>query len=147
MLEHWQITFLVHFNHISVETEMKTGKILLNLATFSGISILIAICFYFVNVRFFSSIKYFSSTDAFFIEGMILLLCGILLLLGRGGINLWSQKAAILSALAGAVYDEDTIGPNEILRKDRWKPEGFTRLALILILAGVFMLIIYFLAL
>ena len=114
---------------------------------FSSISLLITIATYLVNIGLFSSIEYFSPTDAFFFEGIIFLLSGLLLLLGRGGINLWSQKAAILSALAEAVYDEDTVGPDEMFRRDSWKPRGFIRIALILILAGVFMILIYFLTL
>jgi hypothetical protein len=126
---------------------MKNRNILLNVVTLSSISLLITMATYFVNTWLFSSSEYFSPTEAFFIEGMIFLIVGFLLLLGRGGINLWSQKAAILSALAGAVYDEDTVGPAEIFRKDRWKSKGFVRIALILILAGVFMILIYFLTL
>lgn len=126
---------------------MKNRNLLLNAVMFSGISILITIATYFVNIWLFSSNEYFSATDAFFFEGIIFLLSGLLLLLGRGGINLWSQKAAILSALAEAVYDEDTVGPAETLKKDRWKPKGFVRIALILISAGIFMILIYFLTL
>lgn len=127
--------------------QMKNRNILLNLVMFSSISLLITTAFYFVNTWLFSSSEYFSPTDAFFIEGTLFFIAGLLLLLGRGGINLWSQKAAILSALAGAVFDEDTVGPAEILRRDKWKPEGFIRIALILMLAGVFMILIYFLTL
>lgn len=126
---------------------MKNRNILLNTVMFSSISILITIATYFVNIWLFSSSEYFSPTDAFFIEGIMFLLFGFLLLLGRGGINAWSLSSAILSALAGALYDEDTVGPDEILRKDRWKPKGFIRIALILILAGVFMILIHFLTL
>lgn len=126
---------------------VKSGKVLLAISMFSCISIIITLAFYFINVWFFSSMEYFSPTDAFFIEGILFLIIGFLLLLGRGGINLWSVKAAILSALAEAVYDENTVGPGEIMRKDRWKPEGFTRLALILILTGVLMILVYFLVL
>ena len=126
---------------------MKNRNILLNVIMFTSISLLITIATYLVNIGLFSSIEYFSPTDAFFFEGIIFLLSGLLLLLGRGGINLWSQKAAILSALAEAVYDEDTVGPDEMFRRDRWKPKGFVRIALILILAGVFMILIYFLTL
>lgn len=124
---------------------MKKRNILLNAVMFLSISILITIATYFVNIWLFSSSEYFSPTDAFFFEGMIFLLSGLLLLLGRGGINFWSQKAAILSASAEAVYDKDTVGPDEIFKRDRWKPKGFIRIALILILAGVFMILIYFL--
>ena len=124
---------------------MKNGNMLLNVVILSSISVLITIVTYFANIWLFSSYEYFSPTDAFFVEGLIFLLSGILLLLGRGGINLWSQRAAILSALAGAVFDEDTVGPSEIYRRDKWKPKGFIRIALILIFAGVFMIMVYFL--
>lgn len=124
---------------------MKKGNVLLNIVMFSGISLLITMAVYFANRWFFSSSEYFSPTDVFFIEGIVFLIAGVLLLLGRGGVNLWSQKAAILSALAGAVYGGDTVGPAETLRKDVWRPKGFVRIALILILAGVFMILIYFL--
>lgn len=126
---------------------MKLKIILLNVAMLSGVSALIALAIYFVNIRFFSSYKELSPTDAMFFEGMLSILIGFLLLIGRGGINIWSQKAAILAALAGAVFKEGSMGPSEILRRDRWKPEGFTRVALILILAGVFMILVYFLTL
>lgn len=126
---------------------MKSRNVLLGLAMFPGISITVTIVFYFVNVWLFSSGEYFSPTDAFFVEGMLFVIFGLLLLLGRGGINLWSLKAAVLSALAEAVYNEDTVGPSEIMRKDRWKSRGFTRLALVLILTGVFMIIVYFVTL
>lgn len=126
---------------------MSTKKLLSNIMILSGIALLIVMGVYLVNVWLFSFIEYFSPTDAFFFEGIVFLLAGLLLLLGRGGINLWSIRAATLSALAGAVYDEDTVGPAEILRRDRWKPEGFIRIAFILIFAGVFMILIYFLTL
>ena len=126
---------------------MKSRNILVSIMMFSSISLLITIATYFLNIWLFSSSEPFSPTDAFFLEGIIFLISGLLLLLGRGGINLWSQKAAILSALAEAVYGEDTVGPDEMFRRDRWKPKGFIRLALILILAGVFMILIYFLTL
>jgi len=126
---------------------VKSRNVLLGLAMFPGISITVTIVFYFVNIWLFSSREYFSPTDAFFVEGMLFVIFGLLLLLGRGGINLWSLKAAVLSALAEAVYNEDTVGPSEIMRKDRWKSRGFTRLALVLILTGVFMIIVYFVTL
>lgn len=126
---------------------MKNRNILFNVVVLSSISILITIATYFVNIWLFSSSKYLSPTDAFFIEGITFLISGLLLLLGRGGINLWSQRAAILSALAEAIYDADTVGPDEMFRRDRWKPKGFIRIALILMLAGLFMILIYLLTL
>jgi hypothetical protein len=126
---------------------MKLGSILLNLAAFSSVSALITVGIYLFNVWLLSSNERFSPTNALFFEGMLFIIVGLLLLLGRGGINLWSQKAAILSALAGAVYNKDTVGPSEELRKDRWSPEGFTRLALVLMIAGTFMILTYFMTL
>lgn len=38
-----------------------------------------------------------------------------------------------------------SFSPNEILKRDRWKPEGFIRFSLVLMLAGVLMLLVYFL--
>ena len=136
---------------------MKSRKIVVNIVILSGFSLLITIAAYFLNTWFLSFrdlprtdvlfVEGLSPTDMLFVEGMLFIIAGLLLLLGRGGINLWSQRAAILSALAGAVYDEDTVGPAEIFRRDVWKPKGFIRIALILILAGVFMVLTYFLTL
>jgi hypothetical protein len=126
---------------------MKNAYTLLNLVVLSGISALITSIIYLADFLLLSTNEYFSPTDAMFIEGILCIVAGLLLLLGRGGIDLWSQRAAILSALAEAIYHRDTVGPSEELRRDKWKPQGFIRLALILILAGVIMILIYFLAL
>jgi hypothetical protein len=124
---------------------MKNRNVMLNIVILSGISLLITVAVYFLNVLLLSSSENLSPINAFFFEGVIFLLFGVLLLLGRGGINLWSVRAAILSAFAEAVYDADTVGPSETLKADRWKPKGFNSIALILMLAGVFMILIYFL--
>jgi len=108
------------------------------------ISLILTCAVYSINLWLLSSNPRFSPTDALFIEGIISIILGALLLLGSGGINLWSRKAAILAATAEAAYGTETIGPSEIFRRDAWKPKGFVRLGLILIIAGVFMLIIYF---
>lgn len=123
---------------------MKNSTILFNLLFFLGISFIITIITYGINLIVFSNSS-FSPTDILFIEGLCSLILGFLLLLGRGGINLWSQKAAILSSIADALFGRGTLGPRESFRRDAWKAKGFTRIALILIIAGVFMLIIYFL--
>jgi len=136
--------------------DVKRSKASVNLMFLSCISVVITVAFYFVNVWLLSDVgllkfsiirRIYSPTDFLFFEGIVFLILGALFLLGRGGINLWSVKAAILSALAETVYHKDTIGPDEEFRRDRWKPGGFTRFALILILAGVFMILVYFLAL
>jgi hypothetical protein len=115
---------------------VKLERALLNLAVFSCISIIVTVVLYFVNVQLFTT-PLFSPVDAMFIEGILFLIIGLLFLLGRGGINVWSQRAAILSALTEALSGKDMLGPDETLNKDRWKPKGFTRLALILILTGI----------
>jgi len=125
---------------------VKLGKALLTLAVFSCISMIITVVFYFVNVQLFTT-PMLSPVDAMFIEGILFLIIGFLFLLGRGGINVWSQRAAILSALTEALSGKDMLGPDETLEKDRWKPKGFTRLALVLILTGVFMILAYFVTL
>lgn len=107
---------------------------------------LITIATYFVNIWVLSSSKDFTPTDALFTEGIIFLLSGLLFLLGRGGISLWTVRAAILAAKASAVFGGDTVGPGEIFRRDLWKPKGFIRIALVLILAGIFMILGYFLS-
>jgi len=123
---------------------MSKKNILLAVARISVISLLISVAVLFLNVWLFSSSKHYAPIEMLFIEGVLFIIGGVLLLLGRGGINLWSLKAIVLSALAEALYDTDTVGPSEILRHDKWKPQGFVRLALVLIVSGVFMILIYF---
>ena len=96
-----------------------------------------------VDLWLFSSHQPISPTDASFLEGMILVILGALLYLGSGGISRTSQRAAMLSAAASATGSE-VIGPSEIFRRDAWKPKGFIRFGLILILTGIFLLLIYF---
>ena len=75
-----------------------------------------------------------------------MIIVGVLLYLGSGGITRTSQRAAMLSATASAA-GADVIGPAEIFRKDAWKPKGFVRLGLTLIIAGIILVIIYFVSL
>jgi hypothetical protein len=82
-------------------------------------------------------------SDAAFLEGILLLICGVLALIGSGGISQTSRKAAMLAATASAM-SKDVIGPSEVYKRDRWKPKGFTRLGLTLTIAGIILLIVYF---
>jgi len=109
-------------------------------------SLIVACAIYMIDLWLFSSHKPISPTDASFVEGMILVILGALLYLGSGGISRTSQKAAMLSAAASAAGAE-VIGPSEIFRRDAWKPNGFIRLGLILIITGIILLIIYFVSL
>ena len=86
--------------------------------------------------------------DTLFLEGVILIAFGLLLILGRGGINVWSLRVAILSALADFLYGrkgQGALGPSESLRRDAWKPSGFVLPGLALIVAGIILVVLYFL--
>lgn len=86
--------------------------------------------------------------DALFLEGTVFLIFGLLLMLGRGGINLWTIKAAILGSAADALYGQEgrkAPGPSEIIQKDMWKPSGFVRFGLVLIFAGIILILLYLL--
>jgi len=111
------------------------------------ISLVIACGTYLLNDRFFSSHPFMSRTDATFVEGIFFILVSFLVLIGSGGVTHTSQKAAMLASAAKAVSNKDAIGPSEIFRRDAWKPKGYVRLGLVLIAAGAFLLVIYFVSL
>jgi hypothetical protein len=119
--------------------------ILLNVAAYSGISLLVLAAVYFVDVGFLSSYLQLSALDTMSMEGVLFIIMGLLFLVGRGGISRASLSAAILAAQAKAMTREDIPGPNEMLRRDTWKAKGFTRTALILLFSGVLMILVYFL--
>lgn len=52
----------------------------------------------------------------------------------------------MLASAAKAISHKDVIGPSEIFRKDAWKPKGYVRFGLVLMGAGAFLLVIYFLS-
>jgi hypothetical protein len=119
--------------------------ILLNVAAYSGISLLVLVAVYFIDVWFLSSYLHLSALDTLSMEGVMFIIFGLLFLIGRGGISRASLGAAILAAKTKALYEEDMPGPNEILRRDAWKAKGFTRTALILVFSGVLMILVYIL--
>lgn len=95
----------------------------------------------------FSSSEIVSPNDALFIEGVILSLIGFMLLLGRGGIDPLSKKAAMLVAAASAVLGADTVGLAEIMRRDSWKSKGFIRAGVVMVVTGILMVAAYSLTL
>lgn len=113
------------------------------IAQLIGISSVFACIIYIFNLWFFSSKPLISPTDASFLEGLVFIMIGVLFCLGSGGISRNTQSAARLAAAASALGG-DVIGPSEIFRRDAWKPKGFVRLGLILILTGIILIIIYF---
>jgi len=117
-----------------------------NVLILLGTSLVVACAIYLVNFLFFYSNQSVSPGDASFMEGLLLVVVGALAYLGSGGISRTSHKAAMLSAAASAAGAE-VIGPAEIFRKDAWKPKGFVRLALISVLTGIVLIVIYFVSL
>lgn len=120
-----------------------------NLVFLVILSSAVACITYAADVWFFSFQKFVplslstSPSDASFLEGIVFLLCGVLALIGSGGISATTRKAAVLAAAASAM-GKDVISPSEVYKRDAWKPKGFTRLGLTLIMAGVILLIVYF---
>jgi hypothetical protein len=111
-----------------------------------GASLVLACVAYFVNFWLFSSRSRISPIDALFFEGIMFIIIGALVCIGSGGLSRTSQRAAVMSALAGAV-GKDVIGPSEIFRRDAWRPKGFLRAGLVFILTGTILIIIYFVSL
>jgi hypothetical protein len=111
-------------------------------------SLAIAILVYAFNFWLFASNSYLSERltpkEASLMEGVISMLLGLLLVIGSGGITLTTRRAAALAAAAGSV-SSDTVGPSEVYRRDAWKPQGFVRAGLLLLIAGAMLIVIYFL--
>jgi len=108
------------------------------------ISLAIAIIVYLLNFRFLSSNPEITPGTASFFEGVLVTLVGLLLLLGSGGISRNTGRAAMLASAAKGISNGDIIGSSEIFERDAWKPKGFMRLGLIMTMAGIFLLVIYF---
>ncbi|HXX88324.1 MAG TPA: hypothetical protein VEH86_07775 [Candidatus Acidoferrum sp.] len=108
---------------------------------------LVLVAVYLVDLWFLSSYLQLSALETLSMEGVMLIILGLLFLVGTGGINLGSLSAAMISAKAKAIFRGDIAGPDEVLRRDTWKAKGFTRTALILLFSGVLMILVYFLTL
>jgi hypothetical protein len=87
---------------------------------------------------------YVSAYDWFFFEGIFCIIIGILFAFGRGGIGPGSLREARARAAADAIYGTD-YAISEVFRRDKWKAKGFPNAALVLLVAGVVVLLIYFL--
>ena len=126
---------------------MDIRTILLNVVVYSGISLIVLVAVYLVDLWFLSSYLQLSALETLSMEGVMFIILGLLFLVGKGGINAGSLSAAMISAKAKAIYGGDIAGPNEVLRRDTFKAKGFTRTALILLFSGVLMILVYFLTL
>jgi len=111
------------------------------------ISLFISVLTYAANLWLLAGYlakAYLSPKDALFIEGLVFALVGVLLLIGSGGINLWTVKGAILQSAADAITGESG-EPSKVFRRDAWRPSGFVRYGLVLLFSAVIMILIYFL--
>jgi hypothetical protein len=123
------------------------NKIFLRAILFLFFEVL-AIVFIFSAINFFvlparGGIRVY---DWFLFEGLFCIVLSVLFALGRGGIDAYTLRSAATAAVADAVYGTD-YGVSETFRKDKWKPEGFPKAALVLMVAGLVMLVVYFLTL
>lgn len=84
--------------------------------------------------------------DWFLFEGIFCIVLSVLFALGRGGIDAYTLRSASTAALTDAIYGTDH-HVSQVFRKDKWRPEGFPKAALVLLLVGIVVLIIYFLTL
>jgi len=84
--------------------------------------------------------------DWFLFEGIFCLILSVLFALGRGGIDAYTSRSAAAKALADAIYGKD-YEVSETFRKDKWRPRGFPKAALVLLIAGIIILLIYVLTL
>jgi len=100
----------------------------------TAVSLTVTSLTYVANFELFSSNPQFSPPEASFLEGIMFVISGVLFLLGSGGLNLASKKAVELAR---------ALGPSETFRRDRWKPRGFTRLGIVLVMTGIEMLLIF----
>jgi len=90
--------------------------------------------------------SYFRAYDWFLFEGALCIIISVLFALGRGGIDAYTLGSAVTSAVADAIYDKE-FKVSDVFRRDKWKPQGFPKAALVLLITGIIILIIYFLTL
>jgi len=90
-----------------------------------------------------SSIRMF---DWFLLEGIFCIIVSMLFAIGRGGLDAYTLRSAATVAAADALYDEEH-KVSDVFQKDKWKPSGFPKAALVLLIVGVIFLLIYFLTL
>lgn len=132
---------------------MKKKNVVFNLAVMLSISVLIVRGLQLFNFWFGTRWKEVQGASMpihhmFLAEGIMFLLLGFLLLLGSGGINLWTISAILNSSIADWIYGKESnkehVRPSEILRVDRWQPKGLPHAGLICIFAGIIMILTYF---
>ena len=99
-----------------------------------------------INFYMLPQNAYVKVYDWFFFEGILCMVIGVLFFLGRGGIDRYTSGSAMTRAMADAIYGTE-YGVSETFRKDKWKPQGFPKAALVLWASGIIMLLVYLLTL
>jgi hypothetical protein len=99
-----------------------------------------------INLFILPHNAYVGVYDWFLFEGIFCIIVGIIFAIGRGGIGPGSFREARLRAAIDAVYGKD-YAISEVYRKDKWNPKGFPKAALVLLIAGIVMIIVYFVTL
>jgi hypothetical protein len=99
-----------------------------------------------INLYVLPHNTYIGAYDWFLFEGVLCIITGVIFALGSGGIGPGSLREARLRATVDAVYGTD-YPVSQVFRKDKWKPKGFPKAALVLLIAGIIALLIYVLSL
>jgi hypothetical protein len=110
--------------------------------------VLIVVSFFWLLLNFFvlqpnAAVRAY---DGVLFESIFCVILSILFALGRGGIDAYSLRSAATAAATDAICGTNYEIP-KTFRKDKWKPQGFPRAALVLLVAGLVMLMAYFLTL
>ncbi len=129
---------------------MKRKTVLLNAMVFLIVPVLITVAQYCANVLmvplFLSRHVSVSPTELLLYEGILFLISGFLAFLGTIGAG--SREAVRIAMLSKVIFrDDETVETSRIFRDYIWNPKGYPRLALVLLIAGVLMILTYFLAL
>jgi hypothetical protein len=106
----------------------------------------VVLVFVGTNIYVLPHNAYVGTYDWFLFEGIFCIITGVIFALGRGGIGPGTLREARIRAALDAVGGTD-YPVSQVFRKDKWKPEGFPKAALVLLTAGVVMVVMYFLTL
>lgn len=122
-------------------------KLLLHVILFLFLEVVAIVSFFgFVNFFVLPTGVGIRAYDWFLFEALFCIIISVLFALGRGGINAYTLRSATTAAATDAIYGTE-YSVTETFRKDKWKPQGFPKTALVLLVAGLVMLAVYFLTL
>jgi hypothetical protein len=123
------------------------GKLVLHAILFLFLEVLAVVSFFgLLNFFVLPSNAAVRAYDWFLFEGIFCVILSALFALGRGGIDAYTLRSAATAAVTDAVYGTNH-EVSETFRKDKWEPQGFPKAALVLLVAGLVMLVVYFLTL